>query len=366
MNEATHYFAGGNTSIGFYSVFNRLSLPLQRVYILFGATQKTKSALLQRLGALLQKKGIAIEYIHALLDHHRIEGLIAPAIHLGIIDGNGPHSLQPTYPGVRDRYVCFDDAWVDRKMQNHRSEIMALYHQREEHKQHVYKQFALAKKAHERKEHIYVSAMDFAKADQASERILAELFIGQDTGQDIPFGREFFMGAATEAGVVHFVDAITASLQKRYILKGRSGSGKSTFMLKIARAAEANGLHVNYYRCSFDPASFDMIVIPAIQTAFIDGTSPHVVEPTRHGDEVIDLFLLAIDPTVEMERASEIEEADRTYRSHVRTAIHHLQEQRQLHERIENLYDDALNYDALTSLETAWIADVMRYVEEFS
>ena len=49
--------------------------------------------------------------------------------------------------------------------------------------------------------------------------------------------------------------------------------------------------HVEYHHCSSDPNSLDAIMIPDLKVAFIDGTSPHIVDPINPGvvDEIINL-----------------------------------------------------------------------------
>lgn len=67
------------------------------------------------------------------------------------------------------------------------------------------------------------------------------------------------------------------------VIKGGPGTGKSSFMRRIAAAAEAAGLGVEYIICSGDPDSLDAVYIPELKTAYADGTSPHVLEPAVFG-----------------------------------------------------------------------------------
>ena len=67
------------------------------------------------------------------------------------------------------------------------------------------------------------------------------------------------------------------------VIKGGPGTGKSGFMRKIGRAAEARGLDAEYVLCSGDPDSLDGVYIPALHRGWVDGTAPHVIEPRRFG-----------------------------------------------------------------------------------
>ena len=80
------------------------------------------------------------------------------------------------------------------------------------------------------------------------------------------------------------------SIERRYIIKGGPGTGKSSLMKRVAVEAEKKGSRVAYYRCSSDPESLDGIIIDG-KTAILDGTAPHLYEPQIAGaaDEIINL-----------------------------------------------------------------------------
>lgn len=91
----------------------------------------------------------------------------------------------------------------------------------------------------------------------------------------------YFLGANSPSGFVSlFEDWIgAADTNKVYIIKGTPGSGKSSFMKKIAAAVEEQGEKVEYIYCSADSSSLDGIRIPELGVLMVDGTAPHVVEP---------------------------------------------------------------------------------------
>ena len=79
-------------------------------------------------------------------------------------------------------------------------------------------------------------------------------------------------------------------IRKRYVIKGGPGTGKSSFMRRVAEYAEARGRGVEYFRCSSDPESLDGIIIDG-SVAVFDGTAPHVYEPRLIGvvDNIVNL-----------------------------------------------------------------------------
>ncbi len=96
---------------------------------------------------------------------------------------------------------------------------------------------------------------------------------------------DFFLGANTPRGFVSFFDELYNPYKTSgaYIIKGGPGTGKSTFMKKMADALEKRGIAVERVHCSSDPKSLDGIIAPDIDFSLADGTSPHVLEPKFPG-----------------------------------------------------------------------------------
>ena len=81
------------------------------------------------------------------------------------------------------------------------------------------------------------------------------------------------------------------ALERRLILKGGPGVGKSTFMRRIHAALCGNGEPATLCFCSGDPDSLDAVVVPHKGLLILDGTAPHIVDPKIPGarDSIINL-----------------------------------------------------------------------------
>jgi len=95
--------------------------------------------------------------------------------------------------------------------------------------------------------------------------------------------RHYFAGGNTAKGFHHFFDSNLASLNRLWILKGGPGTGKSTLMKQIGHAWLEKGYDIEWIHCSADPDSLDGMIIPSLQIGLVDGTAPHIVEPTAPG-----------------------------------------------------------------------------------
>lgn len=108
-------------------------------------------------------------------------------------------------------------------------------------------------------------------------------------------GREkhFFLGGNTPEGFYSYYEHLLPQENARriYCIKGGPGTGKSTLMKKIAAEAAAKGADTELAHCSSDPDSLDGVIIKSVGIAFVDGTSPHIVDPKTPGavDTIIHL-----------------------------------------------------------------------------
>lgn len=102
--------------------------------------------------------------------------------------------------------------------------------------------------------------------------------------------KKYFAAANTTSGFISYYKEVFGDCDSVYVIKGGSGTGKSRFMREVAEYAESRGGEVEYFYCSFDPLSLDGIIING-ETAVIDGTAPHVYEPSVPGakENIIDL-----------------------------------------------------------------------------
>ena len=127
----------------------------------------------------------------------------------------------------------------------------------------------------------------------------------------------YYLGANSRGGFVslyqYFPGGGDAML---HIVKGGPGTGKSSFMRRLGRAAEERGLDVQYVRCSGDPDSLDGVYIPALRRAWADGTAPHVLEPRHFGVDAdyVNLGCFCRTPLGAAD-AERIRELDRRYKS---------------------------------------------------
>ena len=100
----------------------------------------------------------------------------------------------------------------------------------------------------------------------------------------------YFAAMNCGKGFISLFDSIFFSkkIKRRYIIKGGPGTGKSSFLRKVALYAHNKKKSVEYYYCSSDTSSLDGIVIDG-NIAIFDGTAPHCYDTKLAGicDEIL-------------------------------------------------------------------------------
>ncbi|MCM3664537.1 PRK06851 family protein [Mesobacillus subterraneus] len=346
-----NYFAGGNTARGFYSLYDSNLQGLSRLFILKGGPGTGKSSLMKKIGNVWLEKGYDIEFLHCSSDNKSIDGVLIPKLNAGIVDGTAPHVIEPKAPGAVEEYVNLGEAWDSGKLKEHKVTIQQLSEKISSAFNTAYSQFAEALRIHDEWEKIYIENMDFEKANDLTNRLI-ERFFGDKSSTGDGRVHDRFLGAATPVGAVDFVPNLTETVGKRYFIKGRPGSGKSTMLKKLAAEAQSRGYDVEVYHCGFDPHSLDMVIVRELDFAIFDSTAPHEYFPERETDEIIDMYDELITPGTDEKYASEIEDVGGRYKAKMSEAIASLANAKVLRDQLEKIYIEAMDFtkvDALAS-----------------
>ncbi len=101
-----------------------------------------------------------------------------------------------------------------------------------------------------------------------------------------------FLGANSSTGFINrFYDAYKENLDRKiYLIKGGPGTGKSSFMKKVAEVGIRRGEKVTLCPCSSDPDSLDGIILRGSGICIFDATAPHTLDPVYPGavENIID------------------------------------------------------------------------------
>jgi len=344
-----NYYAGGNTARGFYNLYDSNLQGLERLFILKGGPGTGKSSLMKKIGQEWVEKGYNIEFLHCSSDNNSIDGVIIPSLKVGLVDGTAPHVIEPKAPGAVEEYINLGEAWNSHALNRQKNVIQKLTNHISQSFQKAYATFKEALEIHDDWEKIYINSMNFKKADQLTNKLI-DSFFGKIKLNKAPDVRHRFLGAASPQGAVDYVPNLTEEIPKRYFIKGRPGSGKSTMLKKLAAAGEERGIDVEVYHCGFDPHSLDMVIFRELGVAIFDSTAPHEYFPSRDGDEIIDMYEILIEPGTDELFADFISNIAVKYKNKMTEATSYLSQAKSLHDELEEIYVAAMDFTVVEKI----------------
>ncbi|MGX8700034.1 hypothetical protein [Caproiciproducens sp.] len=319
-----NYFIGSNSSRGYVSFFQSNFGRLKTVVRLSGYPSVVVSDIVSGLCSAARDGGCHAQLIHNCLDNS-MEGVIIPERNAGMI--NFPLYGEEEYPVA----AILND---DNLSQTHSCLAGAVRH------------FSAARAIHDKWEQIYVSNMDFDAANRLTARTI-EKVIGEKTLGKRGAQVHRYFGAATVNGAYDYIDNLTEDLEKRYFIKGRPGTGKSTFLGKIAEYAAAAGFDTEIYHCAFDPNSLDMVILRELSVALFDSTSPHEYFPSRPDDEVIDIYKAAVAEKTDEKYRAEITAVMVDYKAEVAKATKQLARAKRYYDEVQKGMVSKISAEAL-------------------
>lgn len=95
--------------------------------------------------------------------------------------------------------------------------------------------------------------MDFEAMDELAEETAEKLSAGKRQTANEAAVQTGSSARLPSTALMIIFPILPREIPKRYFLKGRPGTGKSTFLKMLARAAQDRGYRTEAYHCAFDP-----------------------------------------------------------------------------------------------------------------
>ncbi len=275
------YFAGANTSSGYAELFENNLSGIEKIYGFSGKSKSNKTEVMKTILSNTEKKYQNVECVMNPFNITDIDAVIIRDIKIAVVD------VDVYMPEILEKTIIFKDfdGEIGEKMQE-------LLQKKEEVKNRFYQAYAEGKVIHDDWEKIYIKNMNFERFNAYQDGVIIRLFPEKNDKRGTQKYHRFF-GASTPDGSVNYIDNLTENLNKRYFIKGRPGTGKSTFLRRIAKRAEEMGYDTEIYYCSFDKDSLDMVIVPELGFCVFDSTAPHEMFPESDRDVILDFYVEA-------------------------------------------------------------------------
>ncbi|RLL46672.1 hypothetical protein D8M04_05560 [Oceanobacillus piezotolerans] len=320
------YYVTGNTAEGFVNYIKPNLYNINKIIVLKHPSNRLKTSIIQAF--ITKYQGEEMEILKSPLNGQYLDGLILRNKSLAIvIDRIVPEDVTDLFVVDLDLFVKYHNG-VDEKD----IEKFELFTQR------AYSSFQIGLRIHDDLEDIYINEMDFNKADALSEAFIHDIIGGQEKHASAGHMYHRLFGTNTADGVVNEVPSLIKPMKKVFYIKGRAGTGKSTFMKKVANACQQNAFDVEVYHCSFDPNSLDMVLVRELDFCLFDSTDPHEFFPSREGESIIDLYELAVSNGTDEKYEGRINEVNQNYKSYMKQGVRFLEKAGEYLQQIEATY----------------------------
>lgn len=170
--------------------------------------------------------------------------------------------------------------------------------------------------------------------------------------------RHYFPGNNTPLGFFSYYKYILSQREANKIIciKGGPGTGKSTFMKKIAKHFAEKGEEIDYLHCSADENSLDGVILKNKKIGLIDGTSPHIIDPITPGavDKIINLGEYWNEDGISINKDEIIDLNEKTSKWY-RIAYNYLNAAKSVYRSLEEIYNNASTSSEIYKL----VADII-------
>ena len=180
--------------------------------------------------------------------------------------------------------------------------------------------------------------------------------------------RHMFLGANTPMGFYSYYDNIIdrARAKRFFCIKGGPGTGKSSYMKRIADKFIKMGEKVELFHCSGDPHSLDGVRLVERNIALVDATSPHVVDPKYPGaiDEIINLGQFWRERGI-IENTAEIVSTQANISYEYKRAYKYLNAAAYISDDTEDIIERCVNVDGINAVIKDIISNYITKQSEF-
>ena len=166
------YFAALITANGFQSKFEEIFSKANRTVILKGGPGTGKSTLMRAVAAEAENRGLGVEYFLCSSDSRSLDAVLIGNGSLAVIDGTSPHCVDPKIPGVREEIINLGEFWNSSLLRSRRVEIEKYLLDIKLAYEDVYEAMKIAHHSERLAESLVLRHTDKEKLDSAVDRIV--------------------------------------------------------------------------------------------------------------------------------------------------------------------------------------------------
>lgn len=339
-------FPGAVTYQGFHSFYNYMIEPNARhIYVIKGGPGVGKSTFMKKIAQDVLKAGYDIEYHCCSSDNNSIDGLVIPEIGVALLDGTAPHVVDPKNPGAVDEIINLGEYWNEPQIRRFKEEILSCNQQINRTFQAAYFSLKEAKYAMDEWEFHLAPYQNWSSINQLYFKVEKELFKIPPKGNGKV--RHLFAWGHTPQGKTQFIDSLISEMKKLYVLKGEPGTGKSTFLAKVADRAQMLGVDIELYHSTLEPEKLDLVIIPGLETALVISSELYPYTPQFNGTIIPLDFDAYLDRNGLEIYSEDIASCRNRVNSSIERALQNSKRAKRIHDLLETYYIPAMNFEEI-------------------
>ena len=333
-------FLGATTPQGFRSFYDTLFQDprLERILILKGGAGCGKSTLMKAVGEEAERLGLSTQRVLCSSDPDSLDGLLIPAAGLALVDGTAPHVVEPPLCACGAEYVDLGRYYDSRKLKPVQDALFAL---REENA----RQYGLATACFRSAQSISDVLLQLAQSVITPQELntCAALLVPQTEQQEESRTVPRFLAAFTPKGIRVCRSAMEQLCTRRLALLDDYGLHRQLFS---QLQTLWGGSHLAGYEPLHPEVPFALL-FPGQDTACV--ASSRLFPCHREAACVCDLNTLVERRLSARQREHAL--AAQTHRAAlVNEGLSYLTQAKALHDRMEQLYRPAVDFDGVTAI----------------
>lgn len=268
--QASHFFMSANTPSGYVSDFNKLYDPKTdwKAYIL-KSVPGIAPLLLPKVGEKFEEAGIAVEYIHCVLQPQAVAALVLPERKICIIDGMPPHNIEASFPGIIEEEIMLCEPDTSALFEK-RKEILLFSSRSSALYDRVYRFLSAASSLQNDIMRIASESLDSGAIEKYTTGLAKRLFTPiKGTGRVY----QRYLSGITPDGITSFYDKLAPSYSRIYAIEDEYGVG-SLLIKELEKKATIFGHDVIVCNCPV-LGTPEHLFIPDLSIAFVTSNSHH-------------------------------------------------------------------------------------------
>lgn len=358
LTDKAVFFAGVMTKSGYQSHLDETYKAGAdwRAYLIKGGAGMGKSSLMKGVAAELESLGLSCEYIMCPSDPDSLDAVIFPDIKACICDATAPHIINPKYPEACEVILNVADQCDREKLTLLKEEIVRLTDLNSATYQRVYRYIGAVSALLSDSYRLAYDCCDATKASVFGAQMASRLMRDKHcTGEETVR----FLSAITPKGLVHYTDTLSNICERVIAVEDEYGAVSRLILSSVRMMALERGYDIITCMSLFAPDDkIEHIIVPQLKLAFTTRNrwlKAEVTDRIIHARRFCNVSLLH-------QKRQRLSFNRRAAAELVTAAVDTLTQAKSIHDELEKIYVDCMDFDALNRRKEQVITELKKRI----